>query len=159
MDEKAKKKLLKYIPYGLYIVGVGREEKAHAFTGSWLTQISRVPPVIAVGIRESSHSLDLVRADPALTVSFMDKDSKAVFEHFSRRIPDESRRLDGIAYHAASNGAPVLDQAIGFLECKVIDVRSGFGDHALVLAEITDAAVERDVPPLVMADTPWSYAG
>lgn len=159
MDDKAKKQLLRYIPYGLYIVGVGRGEESHAFTGSWLTQVSRSPAVIAVGIREESLSLQLVRESQALTISFLDKDSQGLFELFSRRTIEENKRLAGVAHHAASNGAPVLDEAIGHLVGDVIDVRDGFGDHALVIAKIVDASLERDTPPLVMADTPWHYAG
>jgi flavin reductase (DIM6/NTAB) family NADH-FMN oxidoreductase RutF len=159
MDDRAKKKLLRHIPYGLYIVGVGSGNASRAFTGSWLTQVSRVPPVIALGIREASESLRVARESETLAVSFLDKDSRGVFEHFSRRSVEEHERLTGVSYHAASNGAPVLDQAIGHLAGQVIDIRSGFGDHALVIAQITDASLERDIPPLVMSDTPWSYSG
>ena len=70
MDENAKKALLRFVPYGLYVIGVGRGDEANAFTASWLMQVSMQPPVIALGIRENSESLRRARAGGGLTVNY-----------------------------------------------------------------------------------------
>jgi flavin reductase (DIM6/NTAB) family NADH-FMN oxidoreductase RutF len=159
MNEAAKKTLLRHVPYGLYVIGVGRGDEANAFTASWLTQISMRPPVIALGIREGSESLRRARAGGCLTVNFFGKDAQDTLLFFIKPVKDEHHRLMQYPFHPAANGAPVLQGAIGHLECEIRHVVGGFGDHALLIAEVTDAALLSDAPPLVMSDTPWHYGG
>ena len=47
MDEAAKKTALRYIPYGLFVIGTKDESgKVNAFAANWLTQASFKPPLV-----------------------------------------------------------------------------------------------------------------
>ena len=159
MDENAKKALLRFVPYGLYVIGVGRGDEANAFTASWLMQVSMQPPVIALGIRENSESLRRARAGGGLTVNYFGKAAHDTLLFFIKPVKDERHRLLEVPFHPAANGAPVLEGALGHLECEIRQVVDGFGDHALLIAEVTGAALNSEAPPLVMSDTPWHYGG
>ncbi len=159
MNETAKRKLLRHVPYGLYVIGVGTGPSAGAFTGSWLTQVSMTPPVIAVGVRGDSASLKLARKKRVLSVNFIDKRRQQTLRHFAKSTRNEHKRLDSVAHAPGTTGAPVLNDAIGYLECRIRRIVDGFGDHALIIAEVVEAEVRNDALPLVMTDTPWHYAG
>jgi len=159
MNPDIKKKLLRKIPYGLYVIGVKSGDDLHGLTGSWLTQVSMNPPVIAIGIREGTKSLEMIKQGKVLTVNFISKGGRAIIEHFFKSATREGNRLGQYAFHTGKTGAPILDEAIGCLECEVKQIADGFGDHAIVIAEVVEADLPSDADSLVMSDTPWHYGG
>lgn len=159
MNLDAKKKLLRKIPSGLYVIGVKDGDRLHAFTGSWLSQISMKPPMVVLGVQMASHSLEMIKASKVLTVNYVRKDNRATIEHFFKPVVHDGGRLGHVPCRPAKNGAPILNEAIGYLECRVERIAEGFGDHAAVIAEVMEAEIQEDVPPIVMSDTPWHYGG
>ena len=159
MDPLAKKKLLRLIPNGLFVIGVKAGKKFHAFTGSWLTQISMKPPAIVIGIRIDSRAYSIVKRGRVLTVNYIRKENKDTVAHFFRPVVREGNKLGRYHFHTNVTGAPILDEAIGYLECRVKKIVSTFGDHAAVIAEVIHAKVIEDLDPLTLSDTPWHYGG
>lgn len=159
MDLEAKRKLLRKIPSGLYVVGVRADKESHAFTGSWLTQISMKPPCILLGIREDTRSFEMVKKGRVLTVNYIRKENKKTIEHFFKPVSGDGDRLGGYPFHEGKTGAPILEEAIAYLECEVRAITEGFGDHSGVIAEVVEAVIKEDMDPLVMSDTPWHYGG
>ncbi len=159
MDLLEKKKLLKRIPNGLFVIGVKAGKKLHAFTGSWLTQISMKPPAILLGIRTGSRAYSIVKRGRVLAINYIRKENKDTVAHFFRPVVREGNKLGRYHFHTDVTGAPILDEAIGYLECRVRKIVSGFGDHAAVIAEVVNAKVVEDLDPLVLSETPWHYGG
>jgi len=155
MNGEARRKLLRRIPSGLYVIGVRRDAELHAFTASWLMQTSITPPAVVLGVRRRSRVLALLTPGSHLSVNFVGKDDRALVQHFFTRGCDD--RLAGIPVRVGRTGAPILEQAIGYLECEVRAVVDEFGDHAPIIAEVVEAGLVRDVEPLIMNDTPWHY--
>lgn len=159
MNEEAKKKLLRRIPSGLYVIGVHAGDEVHGFTGSWFTQVSMKPPCVALGVRADSYSLDLMKRGKVITVNYFAKEDKEIIATFFKPASREQGRLAGIQYHTEKTGAPLLEKAVGYLECEIKQVVEGFGDHAVVIAEVINAQLKKDVAPLIMSDTAWHYGG
>ena len=59
-----------------------------------------------------------------------------------------------------SRGAPILDQAVAYLDCEVRE-SVVVGEHTLFLGEIVDAGFQKpeDTPVLRMEDTRMNYGG
>ena len=80
--------------------------------------------------------------------------------------PSRSRSISTRARSTASRsttvrtGAPVLDQAVAYLDCEVRQVVE-VGGHTLFLGEIVDCAfqLDEDTPVLAMSDTRMNYGG
>ena len=160
MSEEAKKKLLRSIPYGVYVVGVKAGKDLHGFTGSWVSQVSMKPPMIGIGVRHGSHSLEMVQRGKVLALNYFKKTDKDLVSLFFKPPKHEGGRLADCDYHTDKTGAPILDKAIGYLECEVRKIVDGFGDHSLVIAEVINAnLIDPDAEPLIMSDTPWHYGG
>lgn len=158
MDEQAKKKILQQIPYGLYVIGVTDGDSSHAFTGSWLSQCSMKPPRVMLGVRGGTHSLDMMRRGRVFTVNWMSKEDKKVLEQFFKATPASGDRFGELTYQTKKTGAPVLDKALSFVECRVVEIHEG-GDHSIVIGEVVNAELRSGELPLVMGDTPWHYGG
>ncbi len=53
--------------------------------------------------------------------------------------------LNGHGFTAGANGAPILDDALASVECRVVEIVE-HGDHHVVLGEVTAAQVAPEPP-------------
>ncbi len=159
MDLQAKKTALRKIPHGVYVVGVKQDAQLNAFTATWLTQVSFTPPLVAVGIKKDSHSLAMIKADGVFSVNILGKDQKAVAEHFVKPATVVGEKLKEVRHRPGKTGAPLLEEAIAYVECEVREIANELGDHAIVIGEVVEAGVRRDEPALTLLDTGWHYGG
>jgi flavin reductase (DIM6/NTAB) family NADH-FMN oxidoreductase RutF len=159
MNLDAKRKLLQFIPSGLFVIGIEAEGKTHAFTASWISQASMKPPCIMFGVRSPSYSLEILRKSKGFTVNYLSQKEPNIAEHFFKPEKTGKNRLNDFNHHPGKTGAPILENAIGHLECGIKNIVDGFGDHAVVIAEVMEAHLKKDTKPLVMADTKWKYGG
>jgi len=159
MDLNAKKIALRKIPHGVYIVGVAQDAQLNAFTATWFTQVSFTPPLVALGIKKDSHSFEMIKSGRVFSVNLLGKDQKAVAEHFVKPATVVGEKLKDVPHHIGKTGAPVLDEAIAYVECEVREIANERGDHALVIGEVVEAGVHRDEPALTLMDTGWHYGG
>ena len=159
MDLNAKKIALRKIPHGVYIIGVAQDAQLNAFTATWLTQVSFTPPLVALGIKKDSHSFEMITAGRVFSVNLLGKDQKSVAEHFVKPATVVGEKLKDVRYHIGKTGAPVLDEAIAYVECEVREIANERGDHAVIIGEVVEAGVHRDEPALTLVDTGWHYGG
>ena len=159
MDLQAKKIALRKIPHGVYIVGVRQDSQLNAFTGTWLTQVSFAPPLVALGIKKDSHSFEMIKHARVFSVNLLGKDQKAIAEHFVKPAAVVGEKLKEVRHRAGKTGAPILEDAIAFVECEVREIANELGDHAVVIGEVVEAGVARDEPALTLMDTGWHYGG
>jgi flavin reductase (DIM6/NTAB) family NADH-FMN oxidoreductase RutF len=61
-----------------------------------------------------------------------------------------ANRFDGIEWHAAISGTPLLDGALAHLECSVVRTFEA-GDHSILIGEVLRAGY-REGRPLVYFD-------
>ena len=159
MDLQAKKIALRKIPHGIYIVGVTQDSQLNAFTATWLTQVSFTPPLVAVGIKKNSHSLEMIKQSRVFSVNLLGKDQKALAEHFVKPASVVGEKLKDVRHQTGKTGAPILEEALAYVECEVREIANAQGDHAVVIGEVVEAKVHRDEPALTLMDTGWHYGG
>ena len=159
MDLQAKKTALRKIPHGVYIVGVKQGAQFNAFTATWLTQVSFTPPLVALGVKNDSHSLEMIKQSRVFVVNLLGKDQKSVAEHFVKPSTVIGEKLQTVRHRPGKTGAPILEDALAYFECEVREIANAQGDHALVIGEVVEAGVHKDEPALTLMDTGWHYGG
>src|SRR6266480_3789091 len=90
-----------------------------------------------IGSRHDDR-LNLMTASWVSQVSF---DPKLVA--VSVEMDAAANTLNGFPFHAARTGAPVLDQAVAYLDCEVRQAVE-VGNHTLFLGEVVDSAFQHD---------------
>jgi flavin reductase (DIM6/NTAB) family NADH-FMN oxidoreductase RutF len=160
------------MPYGLYIVGSLGEDEANGMMADWVMQVAFEPRMVAVSFENDAHTLENIRANSVFTVNVLsqDKESMDLAAKFAQpyygskvtgRGGEELRvhhKLDGIAYSESSQGCPILDDAMAWLECEATTFIP-VGDHTMVIGEVLDGRLERDAEPLTSGYTGWTYSG
>ena len=159
MDLQAKKIALRKIPHGVYIAGVKNGSELNAFTATWFTQVSFTPPLVAMGVKKDSRSFAMIQEGKVFSVNFLDKTQKSVAEHFVKPVKVARNKLGEVRYTIGKTGAPLLEDALAYVECEVREIANAAGDHAVVIGEVVEAKVNRDEPALTLLDTGWNYGG
>ena len=158
MDKEVRKKILRKIPYGLYILGLRDGDIFHGMVGSWLSQCSFEPPLLMLGIRKDSYSHSMLEHSNFFSINLPRKDQKKLVESFFRPHEAKDGKFGEVPFHLGKNGVPVIDGCLAHLECKVSQIVRG-GDHDVVIAEIVESEIQDDAENLIMKDTGWHYGG
>jgi len=160
MDEDARRKVLRQVPYGMYVMTAIEEGAPAASTLTWLSQCSFHPPLVMIGIQTNSLMHAAVEKSGAVAVNFLAADQKEIAERFFKPPKVEDRTLHGLPFEPGPvTGAPLLPDLPAWLETRVVD-RVTRGDHEVFVCEVVGAGIRRsDFAPLLLAATPWSYGG
>lgn len=163
------RRVLWRLPTGLYVIGTADGDHRNLMTASWVTQVATEPRQVAVGLERQSVTLALATAGGAFAVSLLARDDRALVRRFVRPVPADEVRVgdDGtgtmrqVAVRRAVTGAPVLADAVAWLDCRVTRTVD-LGSHHLVVGEVVDAGFRpdgEDTPVLAMGDTRMNYGG
>ena len=160
--DKLRRRLLWRMPSGLYVVGSREGERRNGMTLNWATQVSVEPKLLAISVEQAAFTHELIVAGGVFTLNLIDREDRAIVRKFTKpvEVDADARTLNGFPYHDGQTGAPILDQAVAFMECEVrqtVDV----GHYSLFIGEVVNAAFQKDedTPVLRMEDTKMNYGG
>ncbi len=145
MNADAKKTVLRMIPYGIYVLTAddGKGGVAAA-TVNFVTQTAFAPPLLVVGIKTDSGAYAVVKHAGKFALNMLGKDAKGLAFTFFKPAKLEDGKLSGQSFHRGANNAPILDTAIGSVECQVKTIVEE-GDHHIVVAEVTEAHLPKPI--------------
>jgi flavin reductase (DIM6/NTAB) family NADH-FMN oxidoreductase RutF len=158
MDEATRKKALRMIPYGLYVVSTPLGDQFKAFTISWLTQTSFEPPMVALAVKEGTRGYAAIKDSGVFCINFLAAGQKDLAMRFFRHVDLPGERLAGLNYTLTQSGCPILSDGLAWVEGKVATIVEQ-GDHHIFVGEITDAGVLKDGRSLELRDTGLNYGG
>ena len=145
MNLDAKKTALRMIPYGIYVLTAkAGEGTVAAATVNWVTQSAFSPPLLVVGVKTDSGTYALLKSTGIFTLNMLGKDSKGLAFTFFKPAVLVDGKLSGQAFHDGANGLPILDAAIGAVECRVKHIHEE-GDHHIVIGEVVQAHLPQPV--------------
>lgn len=153
VDRTATQAVFSRFPYGLYVVTVAHGGDEHGMTANWLTQASADPPMLAVAVENNSRTIELIRDARHFAVSLLTTGQRELAAKLGRPSEQAPQKLKGIKTKpAAAAQTPVLSEAVGWVECRVVATLPA-GDHTLILGAILDAGVENgEATPLTMRE-------
>lgn len=162
MDPKARRRVLRLISNGMYVVTSPAGEEHAAATITWLTQVSFDPPLLAMGVRPGSRLSEAVHASRVATIHLLSEDQQEIAKSFFAAPtidPDsEPPTIGGHPFEAGEHGARLLD-ARAWIAGRVIETLDCGGDHNLVVIEVEEIGEAGEVTPLTVQASPWSYGG
>jgi len=160
MNEAAMQRVLQRFTYGLYALTVKHEGDEHGITATWVSQASFDPPMLVAAVKSTSRTIELIRDAHHFAINVLHEGQREVAEKLGRAAGGPAHKLKGVKTKPAPlSGAPVLADALGWLECRVVATLPS-GDHTLVLGEVIEAGVEHDgAGPLTMAQAGLTYSG
>jgi len=158
MDPEKKRKSLRNITYGVYVLTVKSDEEYGGATVTWVSQASLNPPQIMIGLKKTSKTANLVKKANDFVLNILGESQKNIASAFLKQAKVEGKMINGYPFVEGKSSAPILTDAPSYLECRVDKVIEGT-DHDIVVAGLIDAGVNSEEVPLVLKSTGWSYGG
>ena len=115
-----------------------------------LVGLSLEPPLVGVSVNRQAAMHELLRGAGGFALSLLAGDQEGIAQHFARGVPPFAH-WHGIATRPGAEGAPLIDDALGWLECRTTSQHEA-GDHTLFVAEVLAAERGRAAAPLVYVD-------
>ncbi len=142
------KDVLRFFPAGVTVVTAGWGDDIHGLTVSAFTSVSADPPLIAVIIDRDGGAHHYLKEDGApFAVNILAQDQKHISNNFAFTKAEDRFRFG--AWSTAATGAPVLSDALAWLDCTV-EKRYPAGTHIIYIGKVRASAVIRpDESPLL----------
>lgn len=148
VDAETFRETLKRFASGVTVVTVGAEEHLHGMTASSFASVSTDPPLVLVSLSRASRTHSLVTSKGSFAVSILSAEQEGLARAFAQQ---GVKPFDALQHHPGEvDGHPLLEGAIGWLECRVAKVIEG-GDHDILLGEVL-ACDSTDGTPLLYYD-------
>jgi flavin reductase len=138
---------MRRFPAGVAVVTVAVEDAEVGLTVSSLVSLSLEPPLVGISISRFAALHELLRDAEAFGVSILAAGQEHLAQHFARGVPPIAL-WTGIERRRGTSGVPLLEGALGWLECRLA-AEHETGDHTLFVGEVTAVERGRGDPPLV----------
>jgi flavin reductase len=134
-------------PTGVAVLTVDLEGERLGLTVGSVVSLSLEPPLVGASISRHAAMHELLRGAGGFALSLLAGDQEVVAQHFARGVPPFAH-WHGIAKREGAAGAPLLEGALGWLECRLA-AEHRTGDHTLFVGEVLSVEAGRQVPALV----------
>ena len=128
---------------GVYVIGARQGDRINAMTAVWVTRLSFSPQLVGVAIGRSRFTHPMIEGSGAFSVSVLGSDQLDLALHFGTRSGRDVDKFEGVPHLTKVTGAPVLAQALAYLDCRVVSSMET-GDHTFFVGEVLDGAVLRE---------------
>jgi flavorubredoxin/flavin reductase (DIM6/NTAB) family NADH-FMN oxidoreductase RutF len=128
---------------GLYIITAKKGDAASAMLASWVAQVSTEPLGISIAVAKDRAIESFMHGGDRFILNVLEEGNyQSLMKHFLKRFAPGSDRFAGIKTYAASDGCPVLADALAYLECQVASRIEGH-DHWIVYCTVEMGRVSK----------------
>lgn len=140
------------VTYGLYLVAAADGERINGQICNTLFQVTSDPPRMAAAINRRNLTCEMIRKTGVFAASILGRGDHRIVRRFGYRSGRDFDKFRGIPVRRAVNGCPVLESAVGYLECAVVPRLSvDAGTHMLFVCDLTGGG-------LITGGEPMTYA-
>lgn len=140
------REVMGHYPTGVTAVtGIADDGEACAMVVGTFTSASLDPPLVAFMPTKSSFTFDKLRTAASLAINILAHDQEQLCRRLAKPQAD---KLKNEAWSESHSGAPILDDIVASIDCRIEQVVDG-GDHFIVRCAVQDLNVHRSIAPLV----------
>lgn len=140
------------ITYGLYVVTSIDGERMNDQVCNTLFQVASDPPRVAIGINHKNLTHEFIEKSGVFAASILGRDDQRIVRRFGYRSGRDFEKLKGVAIRLGKTGCPILEEAIGYLDCTLLrDKTIDAGTHSIFVGEVVGAGFFKDEESLTYA--------
>jgi flavin reductase (DIM6/NTAB) family NADH-FMN oxidoreductase RutF len=144
------RKTLGHFATGVAVVTTSHGDSDHGLTVNAFTSVSLDPPLVLVCIDKKAESYGIMKKSRIFAINILSEKQKEQSLNFSRHELKDIR-FRNLKVKREVTGAPIIEDAIAYLDCKVVEIYDG-GDHDIFVGAVQKLAF-READPLLF------YAG
>ena len=159
MDPQQRKKTLRLLSNGVYVLTSRSADRYGAATVTWVSQASFRPPLIMAAVRADSNVYRCLSESRSAVLHIVGDGQQEIARTFFFPTRAAPGTINGEPFAEGRTACPVLARLPAHIECRVEHILDAEGDHAIVILRALEACCREDVRPLTVAQTPWQYGG
>jgi flavin reductase (DIM6/NTAB) family NADH-FMN oxidoreductase RutF len=147
IDTSEFRRVVSHFASGVTVVTTLRPDGSPCgLTASAVCSVSLEPTMLLVCVEKAADSHGCIAQSGVFAVNVL---GEGKGETLARRfcVSDAREKFTGVAFRAEHTGAPVLDEALAWLDCRVADQCTG-GDHTVFVGEVVAADTGEGAPLL-----------
>jgi flavin reductase (DIM6/NTAB) family NADH-FMN oxidoreductase RutF len=121
----------------------------HGLTVNAFCSLSLAPPLVLVAIDRICSALETFESSGHFAINFLSSEQRHLSIRFSE-LPEG--RFTGVSWTPGLEGAPLLEGAIGSIECRTTSILET-GDHQALIGEVIAASVGEGDPLVFFRST------
>lgn len=127
------------------IATLTRSGEPCGLTANAVAAVSLSPPLVLACIERGADSHNALRDAGFFSINILPSGSEAIARRFAG--DDTPAKFRGVAHRTAISGAPVLADALAWVDCRVHAAHDG-GDHTIFVGEVLAADARAGEPLL-----------
>ena len=136
-------KALGRISSGLYIITAKKGEISSAMLASWVNQASFQPLGVTIAVAKDRAIESLMQVGDRFVLNVLEEGNyQGLMKHFLKRFSPGADRFAGVKTQSASDGSPILADALAYMECEVVS-RMECSDHWIVYSTVNAGRVSK----------------
>ena len=121
---------------GLYIITATKGDLSSAMLASWVSQASFEPVGLTIAVAKDRAIESLMQVGDRFVLNILEEGKyQGLMKHFLKRFKPGADRFAGVNTQTATNGSPILADALAYLECEVSS-RMECSDHWIVYSKV-----------------------
>ncbi|MBM3775273.1 MAG: flavin reductase family protein [Acidobacteria bacterium] len=146
-DSALQRKILGRFATGVTVVTSGDSESCCAMTANAVMSLSLDPPLVLIAVGKRNRTAQQITECGCFAINVLGAEQEPVARRFAT---NGVKDLSGVACSRAETGAPVLTDALSWVECRLVETLPG-GDHYVFIGEIVAGAAREGAPLLFYA--------
>ncbi len=128
---------------GLYIITAQKGDVSSAMLASWVMQASMNPLGVAIAVAKDRAIESLLHIGDRFILNVLEEDNyQNLMKHFLKRFSPGADRFADVKTYPASNGCPILADALAYIECEVT-TRMECSDHWIIYSSVHTGRVAK----------------
>jgi len=149
MDKKA----LYSLSYGVFMLSTKSGDTVNGCITNTCIQVANSPTRIAISVINANYTCELIKQSGVFAITLLDNTCNFyTIQHFGFQSGRNVDKFGNLQCPVDCNGIPYMNwQACAVISGKVVESHD-LGSHTLFIAEVVDAKVLSENPPLTYAD-------
>jgi len=138
---------------GVTVVTTAHDGEVRGMTANSFTSVTLEPISVLICVNREAITHRILSAAGVFGVNILTADQEALSRTCARPDTPEAS-LEGVPYHRGETGAPILDEALAYLDCRVAGSFE-FGTHTIFIGEVVDGGFA-DGTPLIFYQSAYA---
>jgi flavin reductase (DIM6/NTAB) family NADH-FMN oxidoreductase RutF len=140
---------------GVTVITTTLDGEMHGMTANAVTSLSLDPMLLLVCVDKNADSHDILSKAGVFAVNILSESQADLSNRFAKKEFDGAHDMDDVPHSIAESGAPIIDGAIAYIDCRTITEHHG-GDHTIFIGEVLDARELNGAAPLLFYTAKYS---
>jgi 3-hydroxy-9,10-secoandrosta-1,3,5(10)-triene-9,17-dione monooxygenase reductase component len=144
-DDARFRTVLGHFATGVTIITAMDHDEPVGMAANSFTSLSLDPPLILFCVAHSSSTWPRIEGAGTFAVNILGEGHEELSQLFAKKGAD---RFGSTPWRTGVSGAPVLEEAIAYLDCRLAAEYPG-GDHKIIVGRVLDLDVREGARPLL----------